>query len=362
MKTADGTREDSYDKCLLSPGGEPVVPPLDHIDLKHIHTFRGPEDTEAVYQRKRASKRAVVIGGGYIGVEVAEAYAAAGIDVTILDMADRLLATYLDQEFTPVLESLGEKAGVHFVGGQKVTGFKGQDGEVSAVVTETDEFPCDTVILSMGVKPSCGWLHDVLDHDEQGFIKVNEHLETSAPDVWAGGDSTTIPYAPTEERLPIGLATLARRQGIVAALNATGTPTKMPEMTGTSALSFCGLSFFTTGLKDTSADLYTGTVKATYVEEPIYPEFMRKEGFVRMKIHYDEASHRILGAQLMSGHDVSPAIAALSMAIQSKWTLEDLALTDIFFQPRFDRPWHYLNVLAMAALDYKIGGADQLLF
>ena len=90
---------------------------------------------------------------------------------------------------------------------------------------------------------------------------------------------------------------------------------------------------------------------------------MRKENnLVHMKVYYDEDTHRVLGAQFMSKHDVSSAIAALSIAIASDWTLEQLALADIFFQPEFDRPWHFINVLAMAALDYKLGGADKLLF
>lgn len=362
VNTEAGQEEVPYDKCLLSPGGAPVVPDLDNLNLDNIHTFRGPDDTKAVRSSIAQSKQAVVIGSGYIGIEVAEAYAKAGIEVTVLDLASRMLATYLDKEFTCFLENRAKKAGIYFIGEQKVTGFTGENGKVTGVVTEDKTYPADTVILAMGVRTDTEWLGESIERDEKGFIIVNEYLETSAPDVYAGGDSIRVPYAPTEGQAAIGLATLARREGIIAALNALGQKRALPELTGTSALSLCGLNFVTTGLKDCNQDTYPGEVAACYVEEPLYPEFMRQSERIKMKIHYDKHTHRILGAQLMSEADISAAIAALSIAIQSKWTLEDLALADIFFQPRFDRPWHYLNVLAMAALDYQIGGADRLLF
>ena len=309
------------------------------------------------------SKKAVVVGGGYIGLEVAESYAKHGIDVTVVDFAPRILNTYLDQELTDILTEEGAKHNLKVRGGEKVLSFKGENGKVTSVVTDQGEYEADTVIVSVGVRPDASWLNGELEMTERGFVVTNEYLETSAKDVYAGGDSTLLPYAPTRGELPIALATLARRQGVVAALNAMGTKTKMPAVNGTSALSFFDYKFVSTGLSQNGVGLYDGKVASKYVEERIYPDFMRKENnLVHMKVYYDEDTHRVLGAQFMSKHDVSSAIAALSIAIASDWTLEQLALADIFFQPEFDRPWHFINVLAMAALDYKLGGADKLLF
>nr|WP_269089744.1 FAD-dependent oxidoreductase [Dolosigranulum pigrum] len=352
----------SYDKLLLSPGGVAVKPPFEGVELDNVNTFRGPEDTQKVLDDMKASKKAVVIGAGYIGLEVVEAFAKAGVDVRVIDMAERFLPTYLDKEFTDVLEAHAKENGVEFYGGERVQSFQGKDGKVAAVVTDKQTHEADTVVLSMGVKPDAGWLADELEMTDKGFVVTDDYLQTSVKDVYAGGDATFVPYAPTEGKTSIALATMARRQGVVAAMNAMGKEMKMPEMTGTSALSLFDYKFVNTGLNATSAESYEGNVASKYVEEPLYPEFMRKPGKVMMKIYYDEDDHRILGAQLMSKEDISTAIDTLSVAIAAKWTLEDLALADFFFQPRFDRPWHYLNVLAMAALDYKLGGADKLLF
>lgn len=362
VKTKDREYEESYDKLLLSPGGFAPVPDFDGVSLGNIHTFRGPEDTQAVYDMMKDAKKAIVIGAGFIGMEVAEAYQEKGLDVTVIDMADRILNTYLDREFTDVLEDHARSKGMNFALGEGVKAFEGKDGKVEKVITDKGEYPADAVVVAVGVKPDTSWLEGILEIDDKGFLVTNEYLETSEKDIYAGGDSTLVPFAPTGEKVNIGLATLARRQGIVAALNAMGGRVKMPEVTGTGALSLFDYKFVSTGIKDLNVDSYKGEVASKFVKEKIYPDFMRKDEEVLMKIHYDKESHRILGAQLMSTVDVTDAIAALSMAITAKWTLEDLALLDIHFQPRFDRPWHFINVLAMAALDYKLGGADKLLF
>lgn len=363
VQTEDGETKEYYDKLLLSPGGAAIKPPFEGIDLENIHTFRGPEDTQNVYNLMKKGNKAIVVGGGYIGIEVAESYAKAGMDVTIIDLAPSILNTYLDEELTNILMEEGQKNNVTFRGTEKVVSFQGIDGKVSSVVTDKGEYEADVVVLAIGVKSDATWLQNSLEINERGFVITDEYLQASAKDVYAGGDATFIPYAPTETKIPIALATLARRQGVVAALNAMGIPTKMPEMNGTSALSFFDYKFVSTGLSNNSSKMYEGNVKSVYVEEKLYPDFMRKkDNLVRMKIYFDNDTKRILGAQLMSKYDISSAIAAISIAISAKWTLEQLALADIFFQPEFDRPWHFLNVLAMAALDYKLGGADKLLF
>lgn len=307
-------------------------------------------------------KKAVVIGGDYIGIEVAEAFAKKGIDVTLVDLVDRVLNTYLDKEFTGVLEENSQKHGLKLRLGESVKGFKGECGKVTAVITDKGEIPCDTAIVFVGVKPNTGWLKGSIEMDERGFVKVDEYLRTSLKDVWAGGDATYVPYAPTGGKAPIALATMARRQGVVAALNSMGGEIKVSEMNGTSSLELFDYKFSSTGLRSQNQDLYNGKVASKYVEERIFPKFMRKDEIARMKIFFDEESHVILGGQLMSTYDISQAINVISLAISNNMTLEELALLDFFYQPGFDKPWNFINVLAMAALDFKFGGADKILF
>lgn len=362
VETEEGQETVSYDKLLLSPGGFAPVPPFEGTDSDNIHTFRGPEDTQAVYDRMSETKQLVVIGSGYIGVEVATAYAEAGIDVTVIDMMDRLLPVYLDKNISTILEKHGQKKGLTFKGGESVEKLEGKDGKVSAVVTDKGEYPADTVVIAVGVKPNTEWLKGRIDINEKGFIVTNEFLETSANDVYAGGDSTYIPYAPTDTKTNIGLATLARRQGVVAALNAMGERREMPQVSGTSSLRYFDYTIATTGISSANADIYPGKIASKYVEEKVYPDFMRKPGTVHMTIFFDEESHVILGGQLISTFDVADSINVLSLAINAKYTLEQLALLDTFFQPNYDRPWHYLNVLAIEALGNDVSGQDKLLF
>ncbi|MCR8969227.1 FAD-dependent oxidoreductase [Facklamia sp. 7083-14-GEN3] len=362
VKTEKGEQKESYDKLLLSPGGYAPVPRFEGHDLENVHTFRGPEDTQAVYNCMKETKHLVVIGSGYIGVEVATAYAEAGIDVTVIDMVDRILPAYLDENISNLLEAHGAEKGLNFKGGEAVEKLLGEGNKVKTVVTDKGEYPADTVVVAVGVKPATDWLKGTLEMDDHGFIQTNEYLETSVKDVYAGGDATYIPFAPTDDKTNIGLATLARRQGIVAALNASGTKFKMPRVSGTSALRYFDYTIASTGLSMINKDLYEGKVAWKYVEEKVYPDFMRKPGTVHMMIFYDEESHVILGGQLVSKFDVADSINVLSTAINAKYTLEQLALLDFFFQPNYDRPWHYLNVLAIEALGNTVGGADKLLF
>lgn len=364
IKDSEGEKEESYDKLLLSPGGFAPVPKFEGYDLENVHTFRGREDAGTVKERMKSSKKAVVIGAGYIGVEVATAYTEAGIETVLLDGLDHILPTYVDPELATVLENHAKEKGLAFKGHEKVEKLTGKDGKVTGVVTDKGEYEADTVVIAVGVKPDTEWLKGIVEIDERGFVEIDEFMRTSVTDIYAGGDATKIMYAPTGKKTNIALATNARRQGIVAALHALGKEdlVKMMPVSGTSALHVFDYTVVTTGLGHVSADSYDGKIASAYCEEKVYPDFMRRPGTVHMKIYFDEDTHVILGAQFVSIHDVADSINALSIAINAKWTLEQLAMVDFFYQPNYDRPWHYVQVLAHQALGNQFGGADKILF
>lgn len=362
VETKDGKKEESYDKLILSPGGYAPVLNIPGKDLENVYTFRGRDDAEAVKARMKKAKKVVVIGSGYIGTEVAESYTKNGQDVTLIDALDRFLPTYLDEEFYPTLSAEAEKNGMKFKGNEFVQKIKGTDGAASVVVTDQNEYEADTVIMAVGVLPNTSWLKDVVELDEKGFVVVNDYLETSEKDIYAGGDATLIPYHATDKKANVALATSSRKQGVTAGLNAMGEKVKVPGVNGTSGLHFFGVQFATTGLKDCNKDTYDGTVKTFYCEEKIRPAFMDKEEkTVEMKIVYDADTEVVLGAQFLSTEDITQAANTISLAVTAKMTLTDLAQADFFFQPGFSRPWHYLNVLALKAKGQTFG-ADKMLF
>ena len=361
VKTVDGEHEASYDKLLLSPGGYAPRLNIPGNDLMHVYTFRGRDDAEIVKARMADAKKVIVIGAGYIGIEVAEAFVRNGQEVTVLDAVEHFLPTYLDKEFYPSLSQEAENKGLTFKGKEFAQEVLGENGVVTGLVTDHGEYEADTIIMACGVKPDTDWLKDTLEVDEKGFVVTNEYLETSAADVYAGGDATYLPFNPTGKETNIGLATNARKQGVVAAKNALGGKVKAPGVNGTSGLAFFDLKFATTGIKDMTVDMYDDEVKSYYGEAKIRPDFMHNEdNTVEMKIFYDAETEVILGAQFMSKADVTEAANTLSLAITAKMTLTDLAQADFFFQPGFSRPWHFLNVLALEAQGQTYGSTKML--
>lgn len=360
VKTESGETEEAYDKLFLSPGAVPVQIPCPGHDLDNVFYLRGRKWAQKVKERMQTAKKAVVVGSGYIGIEVAEAFVKAGIETTVIDFLDSILPTYLDKEFTNILEKNAADKGMTFKGGEKVQAIEGTEGAASKVVTDKGEYEVDTVVFAAGVRPNTKWLEGTLNMDERGFVEVNEFMQsTTDPDIYVAGDATLIPFAPTNGKKAIALASNARRQAVIAAKNMLhGNKFEMPAVSGTSALALFDYHFACTGIKDIDAN--PETVESKYYEETIRPKFIGDDTTVHMKVHYDKESHRILGVQLMSEKDVMFAINAASVAISANWTLEQLALADFFFQPEYDKPWNFLNVLAQQALGETFGSDKEL--
>lgn len=362
VQNRDGETEESYDKLFLSPGAVPFELPIPGNHLQNVYYLRGRDWADQVNERMKEAKQAVVVGGGYIGIEAAEAFTKAGIDTTVIDTLDNILPTYLDKEFTEVLEANAAEHSMKFQSGERVQEIAGKNGKVFKVITNKAEYEADTVLIAAGVRPNTGWLDGILDLDDRGFVQVDDYLQTSNQDIYAAGDATKVPYAPGNDKRSIPLASNARRQGVIAAKNMATDKNKykMPAVSGTSGLALFDYKFAGTGVKDIDADTLGVEVDSQYYEEQILPDFMRDDTKIAMKIHFEKDSHRIVGAQLMSQKDVTMAINTLSLAISANWTLEDLALADFFFQPEYGNTWNFLNVLAQQALGETFGSDQQL--
>lgn len=351
----DSTREEKYDKLVLSAGAVPANIPVSGNDLANVYAMRG-RDWAIKLKAKTVDpdvQNVTVIGAGYIGIEAAEVFSKAGKHVTLIDILPRPLALYLDQEFTDILSKTLTDHNIYLATGQTVKEFTGENGKVQSVKTDQAEYPSDLVVETAGIKPNTSWLKDTLDLNNKGLVKVNDHLETSQPDIYAVGDSTKVPFAPTGKKLQIALATNARRQGRVAAKNLLGHDMKMPAVSGSSALSVFDYHFASTGIKEGTSETNGVKSQSVFVTDTTQPPFVPDEAGneeVYFKLTFDPENHRILGAQIMSKRDVTANMNAISLAIQGSMTLDDLAYADFFFQPGFDRPWNVINVAAQKAL------------
>jgi len=341
--------EEAYDKLIVTTGSWPIVPPFEGIDLDNILLSKNYNHSNTIIDRAKDAKNIVVIGAGYIGVELVEAFQLNGKNVTLVDMADRILNKYLDKEYTDKAEEAFKEHGVKLALGEKVTKFEGDDGKVSKVVTDKGEYEADLVILCIGFKPNTDLLKGQVDMLGNGAIIVDEHMRTSKEDVFAAGDSCAVIYNPTGEHRYIPLATNAVRMGTLAAKNLLEPKAKYMGTQGTSGIKIYNHNISSSGLteeaaKDAGLDVETVTVKDNY-----RPEFMPTHEEATLKVVYEKGSRRIVGAQIISDADLTQHMNTMSVVIQNKMTIDELAFTDFFFQPHYNKPWNLLNLPGLNA-------------
>lgn len=342
----------SYDKLVMTTGSWPIVPPIPGIKANNILLCKNYNQANKIIDSAKDAKKIVVVGGGYIGIELVEAFVESGKDVTLIDGLDRILNKYLDKPFTDKLEQELLSQGVTLALGENVARFESDEqSNVKKVHTASKSFEADMVILCVGFKPSTELLGDKVEKLPNGAIKVNEYMQTSQPYIFAAGDSAIVHYNPTQSDNYIPLATNAVRQGLLVGKNIEKPTLAYRGTQGTSGLYLFGWKIGSTGLTIENALAQGINADMAYLEDNYRPEFMPTTEKVMMQLVFDKDTKRILGGQLMSKYDITQSANTLSLAVQNEMTVEDLALSDFFFQPHFDRPWNYLNLLAQAAMN-----------
>ncbi|GEO67964.1 FAD-dependent oxidoreductase [Levilactobacillus spicheri] len=345
-----------YDKLILSSGVTPKSLPVPGADLTNVFLMRGYDWATKIKAKLEdpAVKHVTVIGAGYIGIEAAEASRRAGKAVTLLDVIDRPLGTYLDAEMTTLLAQKLTEQGVNVQMNAHITAYTG-DTHVRAVKTTTDSYPSDLVIQAAGVQPATDWLRGTVDLDQRGWIKTDEYLRTNLPNVFAVGDATLAYSIPAGKQVPIALATVARREAryVVQHLFETQPAVPFKGVVGSSALSVFDEHFAQSGLNSFTAKRAGVSVAKSFFQTALRPQYVpvsQGNPQVYVQLFYHPLSHQILGGAVLSTYDVTAQGNVLALAIQQKLRLEDLADADFFFQPGFDRQWSLLNLAAQHAL------------
>ncbi len=342
---------DHYDKLVLTIGSWPIIPPLEGIDLGNIELCKNYNHAQVIIEKAKSAKKVVVIGAGYIGVELAEAFEMKGKDVTLIDAETRIMSKYLDEPFTTVAEKAFEEKGIKLALGQMVERFEGENGHVTKVITDKDSFEADLVVLCIGFKPNTTLVKDGLDTLPNGAILINEYMETSRKDVFAAGDCCVVRFNPAGEARYIPLATNAVRMGTLVAKNLVKPTLKYMGTQGTSGIKIYGYDIASTGMTEEVAKATTSKEVASVMVEDVYrPGFMPTNEKVMLKLVYDASSRVVLGGQILSKYDLTEMMNTLSVVIQNKMTVEELAMTDFFFQPHFNKPWGLLNQAALETL------------
>lgn len=345
-----------YDKLIISPGSTAAVLPVPGNDLENVTTMRGRQaviDLKAKMSDDEINN-VVVIGSGYIGVEVAESFAKIGKKVKLMDIIARPLGVYLDEEFTNILGEEMTTHGIDLVMNETVTAFLGKE-KVEGVKTNAGTYPADLVVMATGTTPNTKWLKGTLDLHPNGLIKTDKYLRTSGEDVYGVGDATMVQYNPGECEMTVALATNARKQGRYAVKNLLTNHLPFPGVQGTSALRVFGYKFASTGINEVIAEKLNMRVSSVYLEQDQLMSFLPSQlnDKIRFKLVYHPDTHVILGGQILAKSDRTADINVISIAIQAKLTVHQLAYADFFFQPEFSQPWHIINRSGLKAIQLE---------
>ncbi len=343
--------EETYDKLILSTGSLPIDLNIPGKDLENVQFVKLYQHAEDVIKKLESKdfQNIVVVGAGYIGVELAEAFQRIGKNVELIDLVDSCLSGYYDKEFRDLMNKNLADNGIKLNYGEKVLEIKG-NGKVEEVVTDKKSYKADMVILAVGFVPNNKLGKDSLELFKNGAYKVDLTQKTNIEDVYAIGDCATVYDNSIKDTNYIALATNAVRSGIVAAHNVCGTKLESIGVQGSNGISIYGLNMVSTGLTLEKAKKLGYNAVSTGYEDLQKPGFIEHNNDkVMISIVYDMETRRVLGAQMASKQDISMGIHMFSLAVQEGVTIDKLKLLDIFFLPHFNQPYNYITMAALGA-------------
>ena len=349
LKTQE-TKEYTYDKLVIAVGASPVKPPIEGCDLENVFFMRTPED--AIRLRETIDgggiKKAVVVGAGYIGLEIAENLKTLGVRPFVLDMAPQILAPGFDKEMADYAEGKLSESGIPVVTGVAVTAIEG-NGKVEKVVTSKKAYKADLVVLSAGIRPNTVFLKDTGLEMFKGTILTNEYGETNLPDIYAAGDCAMVHNAITGKAAWSPMGSTANIAGRVIAQNMMGAKISYRGTLGTAVCKLPGINVGRTGLTEVQAkeEGFDPISVVTIVDEKAH--YYPGAGLLAVKMIADRKTERLLGVQVVGDGAVDKVVDIAVTGIMLKGTLTQLSDLDFAYAPPFStaiHPFaHTLNVL-----------------
>ena len=336
VRTAEGEYEESYDKLILSPGAAPIVPPLPGVDNERVFTLRNIPDTEKIreYVEEEFPDSAVVIGGGYIGVEMAENLKKSGVETTIVELSDHLIAP-LDYDMACEVHQYARSQGLNLVLNNGVTAIEEKGGKL-CVKLSNGELETDMVILSVGVRPDTALAKDAgLALNARGAILTDAHMLTSNPDIYAVGDAVEITDFVTKQKGYIPLAGPANKQGRIAADNLCGIPSEYKQTQGSSVLKLFDMTIAMTGVNERTAKAAGLHYDRMYTYNQSHASYYPGGHGISMKVIYEKGTGRLLGAQFVGYDGVDKRCDVLAVAIRAGLTASDLTELELCYAPPF---------------------------
>lgn len=345
-----GVYEEGYDYLILSPGGKAIRPNIPGIGSERIFTMRNIPDTDAVkaYVDREGTKSAVVIGGGFIGIEMAENLKDRNLDVTLVEAAPHILAPF-DSDMVVIAEKEMVDNGVALILGDGVKSFEDMDSSVQVTLSSGKKVEADLVILAIGVAPDTAFLKESgLELGPRGHIIVNEKMETNAEGVYAVGDAVEIVDFITKKKSAVPLAGPANKQGRIAADNIAGLNSSYKGTQGTSILKVFGLTAASTGANERTLQRENIPYRVIYTHPVAHASYYPDAFPMDLKLLFNDEG-RILGAQGMGIDGVDKRIDVIATAIRLNGTVEDLAELELAYAPPFSSAKDPVNMLGFMA-------------
>jgi len=355
-----GQYEESYDKLILCPGAVPVRPKLPGIENPGIFTLRNVDDMDRIKKVIDSGKvrTTVVVGGGYIGIEMAENLVSRGIKVHVVEMLDQILPPF-DFEMAKDLQNHLAANGVNLHLGTAAAGFREKEGGVSIELRNSEVIEADMIILSIGVRPDSELARDAgLKLNERGGIIVDGKMQTSDPDIYAAGDAVEVRDAVTGQPSMIPLAGPANRQGRIAADNILGKNSSYKNTLGTAILKVFKMSGACTGASEKTLKRNNIPYKKVYLHPSSHAGYYPGASPIHLKMMFSPADGRILGAQAVGFDGVDKRIDVLATAISSGMTVYDLESLELCYAPPYGSAKDAINMAGFIASNYLRGDVD----
>ena len=341
------TFEESYDKLILSPGAKPTQPRLPGVGIDKLFTLRTVEDTFRIkeYINRNHPKSAVLAGGGFIGLELAENLRELGMDITIVQRPKQLMTPF-DADMASMIHSEMHKHGVKLALGYTVEGFEEKEDGVDVLLKDNLPLHADMVVLAIGVTPDTALAKEAgLELGIRGSIVVNDRMETSVSDIYAAGDAVQVKHYVTGEDALISLAGPANKQGRIIADNICGGDSRYPGSQGSSVIKVFNMTAATTGINETNAKKAGLKVDTVILSPMSHAGYYPGGRVMTMKVVFERETYRLLGAQIVGYEGVDKRIDVLATAIHAGLTAVQLKDLDLAYAPPYSSAKDPINMV-----------------
>lgn len=340
-----------FDRLMLSTGAVPIKPNIEGIEAEGIfgiNTLQSGIDLDE-YINKAGPQKAVVIGGGYIGLEMAENLLALQMDVSLVEQASEVMGT-LDPDMGKLVSEALIDNGIRLFREERLKGFETAGGRVRHVVTNKRTLPADLVILGIGVKPNIALAEKAgIEIGQSGAVAVNKAMLTSAANVWAGGDCAESHHLISRTNVNIALGTVANKHGRVAGTNIGGGAAVFPGVVGTAVTKICDLEIARTGLQEKEIRQTGRDYVSAVIESSTRADYYPGAGSISVKVLVEKRSGKLLGGQIVGKNGAAKRIDILAAALHAGFTVDEVEDLDLSYAPPFSPLWDPVAIAARVA-------------